>query len=307
MNNTATKRNFFPLTAILYRNTIILIASFLFITACRQPETKMMGRLSETADKIAATIRQKMTEDSVAKARISKKKKIYLTFDDGPNSGTQNVLNTIKAENVPVSFFLVGQHVADSRWQAGLFEKLKADSAIELCNHSYTHARGRYSSFYKNPGTVLHDFDRSKTALNFTNNVARMPGRNAWRIDPVSYTDVTASKAAIDAVGDAGYAVMGWDIEWRFDHSSFRVDADTELLLRQIANLLDAEKTKTPGHLVLLAHDQAFQQEEDVEKLRYVLQQLKNHPDYELMAASKYPGVINKKPLRPGIHAADKK
>lgn len=49
---------------------------------------------------------------SVAKARVTKpgkkKKKLYITFDDGPNKGTRNVLHIVKDEGVPVSFFIVG-------------------------------------------------------------------------------------------------------------------------------------------------------------------------------------------------------
>ena len=41
-------------------------------------------------------------------------KKIYLTFDDGPLSSTLKVLNAVKQENIPASFFIVGQHVVDS-------------------------------------------------------------------------------------------------------------------------------------------------------------------------------------------------
>jgi peptidoglycan/xylan/chitin deacetylase (PgdA/CDA1 family) len=41
----------------------------------------------------------------------NKKKKLYLTFDDGPNKGTKNVIDIIKDEDVPVSFFIVGEHV----------------------------------------------------------------------------------------------------------------------------------------------------------------------------------------------------
>ena len=127
--------------------------------------------------------------------------------------------------------------------------------------------------------------------MGYTNMVARMPGRNAWRIDTIVHTDIYESKPAIDSMYSAGYSVMGWDIEWTFDHKSLEPDPDTAMLLRRIYNLLDAGKTKTPGHLVLLAHDQAFQQDDYVEKLRYVIQQLKNNPEYELLLATKYPGV----------------
>ena len=39
------------------------------------------------------------------KPPVKKKKKIYLTFDDGPNKGTQKVLHIMQEEAVPVTFF----------------------------------------------------------------------------------------------------------------------------------------------------------------------------------------------------------
>ncbi len=233
---------------------------------------------------------EKKAKDSVA-ALTRKKKKIYLTFDDGPNKGTRNVLGVIEEEKVPASFFIVGVHTTDTRQQEETWKMLQADSAIELCNHSYSHARNHYTSYYEKPGTIVNDFNYSNGKLGFRNKIARTPGRNAWRIGTIDHTDIYDSKAAIDSLHAAGYDVMGWDIEWTFDHKTLAPDADTALLLRRIYNLLEAKKTRTADHLVFLAHDQAFQKPEYVEELRYVVQQLKNNPGYELLPATQYPGI----------------
>ena len=236
------------------------------------------------------TIRQQQAADSLAQIR-SHRKKIYLTFDDGPNAGTMNVLNAVIEEQVPVSFFIVAKHTRDSREQKQTWEKLKTNPGIELCNHSFSHAANRYSRFYKDPSQVVADFIRSNDSLHFNNSVARMPGRNAWRIGAIQHTDVRESKAAIDSVYKAGFKVMGWDVEWGFDHQTFAPDADTALIFRRMENLLRDSATKTPGHLVLLAHDQAFRSEEDVILLKAFFASLKKNPDYELVLASTYPGV----------------
>ena len=266
----------------------------LFVFAACSDKTEQKPVPSPGPDTALLKAREKKRTDSLA-ALTRKKKKIYLTFDDGPNKGTRNVLEVIKAEQVAASFFVVGQHTLDTRQQKETWEMLKADAAIELCNHSYSHARNKYTAFYESPATVINDFNQSKNLLGFSNNVARMPGRNAWRIDNIDHTDIMESKPAIDSLYAGGYAIMGWDIEWTFDHKTLAPDADTALLLRRIYNMLEANKTKTPGHLVLLAHDQAYQKEEYVEELRYVVKQLKNNPEYELLLASKYPGCIKNK------------
>ena len=262
----------------------------IILSACENRKWQKPEYPVAVVDSAAIQQQEKQRQDSLQKISIARKK-IYLTFDDGPNKGTRNVLQAVKEENIPASFFIVGEHVFDSPKQTQTWELLKVDSTIELCNHSYTHAHNRYTSFYNKPSGVVADFQRSQQALQFSNNIARMPGRNAWRIDTIDHTDIYESSAAIDSLHAAGFNIMGWDIEWMFDHKTLAPDTAIDLMLRRIDNLLLAEKTKTPGHLVLLAHDQAFQTEEAVQLLHLVLQSLKNNPEYELVLASKYPGV----------------
>ncbi len=277
-------------------NPYYLLATLLVIllVSCSQsPEKSDQEHQLDTTKKTTPdsfTIRQQQVADSMAQIRSSRKK-IYLTFDDGPNAGTMNVLNAVIEEQVPVSFFIVAKHTRDSREQIQTWEKLKNTPGIELCNHSFSHAGNRYSRFYKDPSQVVADFIRSNDSLHFNNSVARMPGRNAWRIGEIQHTDVRESKTAIDSVFTAGFKVMGWDVEWGFDHQTFVPDADTALIFRRMENLLRDSATKTPGHLVLLAHDQAFRNEEDIILLRAFFASLKKNPDYELVLASQYPGV----------------
>jgi len=229
------------------------------------------------------------TTDTIGPGLTSKK--IYITFDDGPNNGTRNVWKAVREDSIPVSFFIVGRHVFDSPKQTATWHLLKADSMIQLCNHGYSHAQNRYTRYYRNPDAVRKDFERNKEKLGFGNTVARMPGRNAWRIDSVSLTDLKGSIAAIDAVYEAGFSVIGWDLEWMVDHKTLSLTTNAGQLFRQVAYLLAADKTTTPGHLVLLLHDQAFQTRASIEKLHTFFRLLKNDPGYELALAADYPGV----------------
>jgi len=123
-----------------------------------------------------------------------KKKKIYLTFDDGPNKGTQKVLHIMQEEAVPVTFFIVGEHVFASTGQQQTWDSLKMAKQIELCNHSYTHAEhNHFEAYYNEPDSVIHDFKRSQDSLQLDNNVCRTPGRNTWRIDTLQFTDLKKS------------------------------------------------------------------------------------------------------------------
>lgn len=271
----------------LHRSLLRWLPIIVLVASCTQKQ-----KVKETPVKDSSFIKQQQPPvvDTPVKTVI-KKKKIYLTFDDGPNDGTTNVLNTIKEDSIPATFFIVGKHVFSGPLQYATWKELKADTSIELCNHSYTHALNRYSKYYQHPSGVVKDMQRNQDSLGFDTRVVRMPGRNAWRIGAINRTDIKESIEAIDSVYSAGFAVMGWDLEWMFDHKTLTLVTDTGLLLRRIDNMLEAKKTKTPGHLVLLAHDQAFQTKESVAQLHYLFQQLKNNPEYELVLVNSYPGI----------------
>lgn len=220
-----------------------------------------------------------------------KKKKLYITFDDGPNRGTKNVLHIVKDEAVPVSFFLVGEHVFASPTQTQLWDSLKMMKQIELCNHSYCHAHSRYAAYYQEPDSVVSDFKRTHDSLQLTNSIARTPGRNIWRIDTLRFTDLKKSTAAADSLQKAGFVLMGWDLEWHFDPKTMRVATPAETMVAEIDSVFSRGRTKKKDHLVLLAHDQVYQKSEDSFQLRQFFQLLKKKDDYEFTLVSQYPGA----------------
>ncbi len=224
-------------------------------------------------------------------AAKKKKKKLYITFDDGPNRGTRNVLRIVQDEGVPVSFFVVGEHVFASAMQARLWDSLKTMPHVDRCNHSFSHAHGRYESYYQQPDSVVGDFRRTHDSLRLDNTIARTPGRNIWRIDTLQFTDANKSKAAADSLQKAGFVLMGWDLEWHFDHQTMSVSTPAETLIRQMDSVFNKRRTKRQDHLVLLAHDQVYQKSADSFQLRQFLQLLKKRDDLEFSLVTRYPGA----------------
>jgi peptidoglycan-N-acetylglucosamine deacetylase len=275
--------------ATLTKASILLL--FLLPIACYKKPLKenWEHRFSQEAKADAKT-----SSSSVKKK--PKKKKLYLTFDDGPNKGTKNVLTIVKDEEVPVSFFIVGEHVFASLPQAQLWDSLKMAEQIELCNHSYCHANGRYEKYYQSPDSVVKDFKRTHDSLQLDNTIARTPGRNIWRIDTLQFTDLKKSAAAADSLQNAGFVLMGWDLEWRFDHKTMSVTTTAENMIAQIDSAFKKNKTKCPDNLVLLAHDQAYVKSNDSIELRLFLQLLKQRDEYELSLVSNYPGTDKRIP-----------
>jgi peptidoglycan/xylan/chitin deacetylase (PgdA/CDA1 family) len=277
-----------PAASSFYFRAILL--SFIFLATCSKPvhdSRKIALIAGDTLKQVGKTV----LPPPIAKKPVKKKKKIYLTFDDGPNKGTQNVLDIVQQEQVPATFFIVGEHVFASYEQAKTWDSLQKAENIEICNHSYTHAHNRYEKFYQHPDTVVKDMEMTKEKLLPENNIVRAPGRNSWRIDSLHYTDIRKSKAAMDSLQAAGFIVMGWDLEWHYDPKTFVVKNNADELLNQVDSVFNNGKTKTADHLILLAHDQVYKKSTDSLELRLFVQKLKLKEDYELSLVSSYPGV----------------
>jgi peptidoglycan-N-acetylglucosamine deacetylase len=141
------------------------------------------------------------------------------------------------------------------------------------------------------------DFQRAHDSLQLSNAIVRTPGRNIWRLDSLQYTDLKRSAAAADSLQKAGFIVMGWDLEWHYDHRTMSVTTPAENLVAQIDSVFARGKTRQPDHLVLLAHDQVYHKSADSFQLRQFLQLLKKKEDYELVLATAYPGAARPTPI----------
>jgi peptidoglycan/xylan/chitin deacetylase (PgdA/CDA1 family) len=283
-----------PSSGFFYYYSLPAILFSILFLSCHDIDKKIKI-VQEFVAKDSSKPAEKKPPAVIAAKPKKKKKKIYLTFDDGPNKGTRNVLDIVQQEDVPVTFFIVGEHVFASVGQNQVWDSLKMAKNIELCNHSYTHAHNRYNKFYKEPETVVKDMEKTKESLLPDNNIVRAPGRNSWRIDSLHFTDIKKSKKAIDSLQGAGFVVFGWDLEWHYDPKTLALKNTADELLNQIDSVFNNDKTKTRDNMVLLAHDQVYQKSTDSSQLRDLIQKLKKKDEYELALASSYPGIIKEK------------
>lgn len=251
-------------------------------------------------EKYAPLIKEKAVKPDTAAAvvkkeakPVKKKKTIYLTFDDGPNKGTRNVMHIVKQEKIPVTLFVIGEHVYGSRYQAAIYDSVSQDALFEIANHSYSHGfENRFEMFYAVPDSAVKDFIRCADSLQLTSNIIRTPGRNIWRTDSISSTDLKNSIAAADSLQNNGFTAIGWDLEWHFNGQQ-RLIQTMEQMLNEVDSAFANNKTKTLEHLVLLAHDQVYANPEDSASLQNFIIRLKDRDDYNFERVSQYPGVSN--------------
>ncbi|SFH91194.1 polysaccharide deacetylase family protein [Halpernia frigidisoli] len=262
--------------------------SILFLHSCKKESINQKSVVKKNNRNIDEE--NKLRSLAKPEESVDNRRTIYLTFDDGPNRGTENLVKIINERKVPATAFIVGQHVFGSKKQKADFEILKNDSYFELANHSYTHASNKYEKFYENSEEVVADFDRAKDSLKLKNNIARTPGRNIWRTDSFNITDVKKSKNSADDLANKHYKLIGWDLEW-LPTKDMKLKNTNEEMIKMVDSIFYNDLEKTSRHLVLLTHDQYLKDDNSVNELKLFIQKLQNSRRFQFKKISQYPNV----------------
>lgn len=216
-------------------------------------------------------------------------KTIYLSFDDGPLEGSEDIDDAVNKEQIKVTVFVVGQHAMSNDRMEGFYKLYQNNPLIEVDNHSYSHAHNQYELFYKNPSSVLADFQKNQKDLSIPDKIAREPGRNIWRLKDIRVNDVNSGAASADSLYKDGYKVFGWDIEWQHDGKTGVPIQTVDDMVALIEKKLTENKTVKKDNLVLLAHDEMFRNGWEESELKQLIQKLKNKGGYRFEQLSKYP------------------
>lgn len=128
---------------------------------------------------------------------------VYLTFDDGPTPKvTEAILDTLKAEQVPATFFIVGKEIPGR--EAILKRIYEEGHGIGL--HTYSH---NFKIIYKDPDSFIMEMDKTKACINEVLGtqldfpIIRFPGGSAGRLNKHFYEQLCAK----------GYLIFDWNVD----------------------------------------------------------------------------------------------
>ena len=167
---------------------------------------------------------------------------VYFTFDDGPSRNTSELLDILKAEDVPGTFFLLGdsiERVADSK---ELVARI-ANEGHYLGLHSMTHV---YDTLYKGPNApqnfVNEMFETQELIAEYANGFKSTLVRAPYGTGGGTFTP-----NHVTAVANAGLKVWDWDVD-SVDWS----DSPSQI----IENLKTFTEIKADQqHLIVLFHE----------------------------------------------------
>ncbi|MGB8954596.1 MAG: polysaccharide deacetylase family protein [Tumebacillaceae bacterium] len=158
----------------------------------------------------------------------------YLSFDDGPNGYTPQILDILSAHHVQATFFMLEPQI---RRYPAVVQRMR-DEGHALGLHGVTHDAERV---YASPQALVNEMEACNAALTdatgYRTSIIRVPyGSNPYMTQPYR-----------DAVHNAGYRMWDWNVD-SYDSRAAEVPADQIVaeVSRQVQN------KKNP---VILFHD----------------------------------------------------
>ena len=235
--------------------SIVMLFVLSFSAASMQ---RQINDLSEKVSKLEAvkaqrkpTIIDSVTTDSdilvvdtkTAEANLAGEKdtlKVYLTFDDGPSSRTNKILDILDDYGVKATFFVVGKTDEDSR----IAMKRIVNEGHTIGLHSFTH---KYSELYASKEAFAADFEKIRKYVYDVTGIDakyyRFPGGSS---NTVSNTDMSE---LIRFLNEKNVTYFDWNVANGDETSS---DYTVEELIENVMN--DVVKYKTS---VVLMHEAA--------------------------------------------------
>lgn len=222
-----------------------------------EPETgKQQMVITEEAEKERLQM-QDTSDDYITK--------VYLTFDDGPSSVTDEILDILKQYNVKATFFVNGKK---KQHYQQLYRRI-VDEGHTLGMHSYTH---RYYEIYASKEQFVEDLEALQEFLYDTTGVwsrfYRFPGGSSNKVSEVPMEELA------DYLTEQDIFYLDWNV-------SCGDATGRKLKPQQIADNV-TENVRKYRTAVVLMHD-ASDKVSTVEALPLIIEKLQSMEQVEIV------------------------
>ncbi len=135
-------------------------------------------------------------------------KTIYLTFDDGPSYLTENILNTLKEENVPATFFVTSKQIEEYKNDIIRMKKENHTVALHTSTHNYSYLYSSVDNYFND----LNDIKNKVYNIIYEESyIIRLPGGSSNTVSkkysPGIVTQIT------NKLTEEGYLYYDWNID----------------------------------------------------------------------------------------------
>lgn len=192
-------------------------------------------------------------------------KKVYLTFDDGPSSNTDQILDILKDYDVKATFFVVGK--TDER-SVKAYQRI-VEEGHTLAMHSYSH---KYDEIYESKEAFARDLNSLQEYLYETTGVwpriYRFPGGSSNTVSKVDMQEL------IEYLTDIGITYFDWNVA---SGDAVSRTLPVETIVNNCLSGIEKQKES-----VILMHD-ASNKGTTIEALPQIIEAIQEQGDAELL------------------------
>lgn len=193
------------------------------------------------------------------------KKRIYLTFDDGPSIYTGDILDVLKEYNVKATFFVNGK---EGEWADEALKRI-VDEGHTLGMHSYSH---EYEQIYASVEDFAADYEMLHEHIlyvtGYDSKVYRFPGGSSNRISKIDIREFGKYLA------DRGTSYYDWNISSK---DASKVTLSVNAIVKNCTTDLDKY-----DDCMILCHD-AKSKATTVEALPILIERIMEMEDVEFL------------------------
>ena len=214
------------------------------ITTMQAAEANKNIKTEEEKERIKQEKLPKLTDigkENIAHIYSSEKKRVFLTFDDGPSTKTATILDILKQQNVKATFFVLGSRV---ELMPDTTKRIYEEGHY-IANHGYSHV---YTSIYSSPQSVLDEYtkcnDSVKNAIGvpeYNSHLFRFPGGLVGG----KYADIKSQ--AKELLNQNNIVNVDWN--------ALNGDSETQNPTVEFEMQRIKETTENKNSLVILMHD----------------------------------------------------
>lgn len=223
----------------LFRTTIIKDEEHIYLPSIPTANSYSFSELYQKFQSNSTMILTPEKRDNITSIYEQKEKIAYLTFDDGPtNRCTPDILDILKENHIPATFFVIGQRVEQN---PELVKRAYKEGHF-IANHTYSH---QDQKLYQNRESFLEEILKTDKAISNAIGIENYHS-HLFRFPCGSMVNYSVKKKYISYLEEIDYTYLDWNC---LNNDGVQKASSTTLL----QYLKDTSRNKNT--LVVLMHD----------------------------------------------------
>ena len=223
----------------LFRTTIIKDEEHIYLPSIPTANSYSFSELYQEFQSNSTMILTPEKRDNITSIYEQKEKIAYLTFDDGPtNRCTPDILDILKENHIPATFFVIGQRVEQN---PELVKRAYKEGHF-IANHTYSH---QDQKLYQNRESFLEEILKTDKAISNAIGIENYHP-HLFRFPCGSMVNYSVKKKYISYLEEIDYTYLDWNC---LNNDGVQKASSTTLL----QYLKDTSRNKNT--LVVLMHD----------------------------------------------------